>query len=236
MVDFKYHLLTLIAVFLALAVGVIVGTALPGAELVFGEQQSVIEELKVTFEELRNEVSARQAEIELLRREKLAAEEFGRCVLPLLVADRLTGRKIGLIIASPPTPTLAEVRTLLTLAGAEVVFECTPGEQAVAPPERLDAAVLIGPWEARNAEDLTLLRRILTSRGVRMVGAVGKGGDTSLFKEWSIPAVDNIDSASGQAALVALLAGTDGYYGLSPVASDGYFPSVVVEWGKQKGE
>jgi hypothetical protein len=233
-VDFKYHLLTLIAVFLALAVGVVVGTALPGSEMVFGEQQNVIADLRATFDELKSEASARQAELELLRRERLAAEELGRCALPLLVAGRLSGQKVGLVLPSYPASTVAEVRAALALAGAEVVWECAPGEQAAAPPAKVDAAVLIGPWEAKATSHLTLLRRSLRSRGVRVVGAVGKGGDASIFKELGISGVDNIDSPPGQAALVALLAGADGYYGLSPTASDGYLPGVVAEWGKRQ--
>jgi len=232
-IDLKYHLLTLIAVFLALAVGVVVGTVLPGPELVFGEQQTVIADLKATFDELKSEASARQAELELLRREKLAAEELGRCALPLLVAGRLSGKKVGLIVPSYEASIVAEVRSLLTLAGAEVVWECTPYEEAGTPPEKVDAAVFIGPWEGKAVSRLTSLRRALISRGIRVVGAVEKGSEASMFKEWGIPGVDNIDSPPGQAALVALIAGTDGYYGLSPVASDGYLPPKVVEWGKQ---
>lgn len=234
MVDLKYHLLTLIAVFLALAVGIVVGTALPGLELVLGEQQSVIADLKATFDELRSEASARQAELELLRRERLAAEELGRCALPLLVADRLKGQKIGLIVPNYQAAVVAKVKTLLAVAGAEVVWECVPSEQADTPPEKVDAAVLIGPWEAKTIANLTLWRRALKSRGIRVIGAVEKGGDASMFKEWSIPGVDNIDSPPGQAALVALIAGTDGHYGLSPAASDGYLPGVVADWGKPR--
>lgn len=123
-IDLKYHLLTLTAVFLALALGIVIGTSLPGAELVWGQQQSVIADLKATFTELKNEAIAREAELEFLRRQKLAAEELGRLALPLLVQGRLNGSKIGVVALSGTAS--PELEAVLTLAGAEIAWVWCP--------------------------------------------------------------------------------------------------------------
>jgi hypothetical protein len=117
-IDFRYHLVSIIAVFLALAVGLVVGaTALSGPALV-GLQRAEktlsreISELHGDKVALSNQVSADQA--------------FAAAAAPGLLRDLLAGQKVVLILAPTPASTVATgLTTALHQAGAVVTGTVT---------------------------------------------------------------------------------------------------------------
>lgn len=89
MINFRYHVVSLTAVFLALAVGMVLGTAAlngPVTEDLFHETQS----LRQSNGQLRDEVA--KLEDELAR-----GDEFVQDVAPLLLDSRLSGRRVVLV-------------------------------------------------------------------------------------------------------------------------------------------
>jgi hypothetical protein len=118
-IDFRYHLVSLIAVFLAIALGLVIGaTQLSGPVLdnLRGQVTSLQEdkrELEDTTQGLQTQVDGDQA--------------FQSAVAPTLVQDSLTGRSVLFVLASEEvtTDTVEEVTALVTEAGGTVNGQIT---------------------------------------------------------------------------------------------------------------
>lgn len=89
MINFRYHVVSITAVFLALAVGLVLGTAAlngPVTEGLFNETQS----LRKSNGQLRDQVAELEDEV-------AKGDEFVKEVAPQLVGGRLAGRRILLV-------------------------------------------------------------------------------------------------------------------------------------------
>lgn len=118
MIDLRYLGLTLIAVFLALAVGLMTGSALGSPE----RQAAVYEGLRNQFEELRAQNQQVREESEEVRRRLTARDRAMRDLLPLAVRNRLMGSRIGVVLcgAVDERPFWGDLESTLKIAGAEV--------------------------------------------------------------------------------------------------------------------
>ena len=113
MVDFRYHLVSIIAVFLALAVGIVLGTtALNGP---------VLDDLRGNITRLTSDKRTLEGDVNDLRGDVKASDEFAEAVGPGLVRGDLTDRRV-LLVTTPETPTdlVDQLTPLLRTAGAEV--------------------------------------------------------------------------------------------------------------------
>lgn len=113
MIDFRYHLVSIIAVFLALAVGLVVGaTALaPKTEAVLSKLQTDLSRTNASLtkdrQALSNQVSADQI--------------FGKAASPRLLTGLLTGQKAVLVVAPGGSGAVTTgVTAALHQAGAKV--------------------------------------------------------------------------------------------------------------------
>jgi copper transport outer membrane protein MctB len=113
-IDFRYHLVSLIAVFLAIALGLVIGATQLSGPLLDNLQGQVTSlqddkrELEDTTQDLQTQVDGDQA--------------FQSAVAPVLVQGALTGRSVLLVLASEDvtTDTVEEVTALVTEAGGTV--------------------------------------------------------------------------------------------------------------------
>lgn len=64
MFDIRYHIIALVASFLALGIGVLVGSMLGGDEVLVREQKQIIDRLEEDFKYLRQENQQTRKEIE----------------------------------------------------------------------------------------------------------------------------------------------------------------------------
>ena len=97
MIDFRYHLVSLIAVFLAVALGIIIGTTAlndPIAANIEG-QVSALEQDKRNLEDRTQQL---QAQVE-------TADAFDRAVAPALVDGALNGSSVLLIAGNEDVTT-----------------------------------------------------------------------------------------------------------------------------------
>ena len=86
MINLRYHIVSLVAVFLALAIGVVVGsTAL---------KEGTVSVLRATSNRLISESQTERAKNQALEGEVAGYKEFGGAVLPRLVRDRLKGQAV----------------------------------------------------------------------------------------------------------------------------------------------
>ena len=113
MIDFRYHLVSIIAVFLALAVGIVVGTA-----ALNGPIQT---NLNNNLSRVTSEKRGLEDDVSQLRAQVGAADAFALAVGPRLVRGALEDQRV-LLVTTPQTPAdLAERLTpLLEQAGAQV--------------------------------------------------------------------------------------------------------------------
>ncbi len=113
MIDFRYHLVSLVSVFIALAVGIVLGAGPLRGEIASTLQTSV-DSLRTQKEQL--EVERKTAEAGVRNR-----DAFAEAVLPTLVGQRLVGRSV-VVLTLPGSDSAAGegVTTTLQTAGAQV--------------------------------------------------------------------------------------------------------------------
>lgn len=96
-VDIRYHIASLAAVFLALALGILIGTSMISSDAINEQQKKMIEGLEKEFAVLREENKV-NADALMQAQEVIANQQkFNERVLPLLVSGKLEGRKIAVI-------------------------------------------------------------------------------------------------------------------------------------------
>lgn len=114
MFDFRYHALSLTAVFIALAVGLLLGVAIGDAGLVSSADRKIRESLRQDVNRADRRVKDAQADL-------ADADRFQREVYPLLVADQLSGRSVGVVFLGDRENGIAEdVRDALRDTGAQI--------------------------------------------------------------------------------------------------------------------
>lgn len=117
MLDLRYHLVSLVAVFLALAIGMLVGSSFLAG--------SSIEGLKREFAILRTENRIKQANIESLQDRLKKHKDFERASMPLLVNNQLTWRRVAIIQTGDYTEATQSTKVALEAAGAQIVSVTT---------------------------------------------------------------------------------------------------------------
>lgn len=113
MIDFRYHLVSIVAVFLALAVGIVLGsTELRGAALTA---------LDRTSSALSAKLNAADAENSALQQEVNGDRAFAQAAEPVLLAHLLDGQRVVVITApGAPAGVVNGITTALGDAGATV--------------------------------------------------------------------------------------------------------------------
>ena len=113
MIDFRYHLVSIIAVFLALAVGIVLGTA-----ALNGPIQS---NLNNNLSRVTSEKRGLEGDVSELRAQLAAADAFAQSVGPRLVRGTLDEQRV-LLVTTPQTPAdlVERLTPLLEQAGARV--------------------------------------------------------------------------------------------------------------------
>jgi len=116
-INFRYHVVSLTAVFLALAIGLVVGTAALNGP--------VADSLKNQISALNKDNSNKRDQINQYREELNRNQDFATEIAPAYLNGQLTGRKI-VVIALPNTSEYADgVISMLKVAGATVTAKIT---------------------------------------------------------------------------------------------------------------
>ncbi|HMI82203.1 MAG TPA: copper transporter [Solirubrobacterales bacterium] len=110
----RYHAASLIAVFLALAVGILVGAEF-GGDALTDTRRNLEQSLVGNLQDARSR--ADELSDELSR-----ADEFGERVYPVLTRDRLEGRRLAIVaLGGLPSDLAGEVEEALEPTGAKLV-------------------------------------------------------------------------------------------------------------------
>jgi len=116
MFDYRYHALSLAAVLLALAVGVVVGVAIGDSNLVSSAKSGIVHDLS-------SEVNAAQRQTGQLRIQLSGEEAFANDLYPIAVHGLLTARSIGLVFLGGASDRVdGLVRNAVTQAGGDLAM------------------------------------------------------------------------------------------------------------------
>lgn len=280
----RYHVASLAAVFLALAVGILIGSEV-GGDLLNSTRQDLERSLTEDLDASRDEVRS-------LRDRLDQADEFGAAILPGVVGGRLERARIGLVgFGTLPGDVVGPVEESLRAAGATLAatgsvrnppdrkalaaslkgtrfsqvdrrgkalsrYGRTIGRQlvtggpvlAATTPElftessgrfgRLDGVVLYRDDEAEPGGGSGRLDRAIlaglgqTKAELAAVDLTGADGSAlSDFREANISTVDSVDLYSGRVALIYVLDGATGSFGVSDQA-DRLLPQPLIPPGR----
>jgi hypothetical protein len=121
MINFRYHVVSLTAVFLALAIGLVVGTAALNGP--------VADNLQGQITALNKDNSNKRDQINQYRDEINRSQDFATELAPTLLNGKLAGRKL-LVLALPNTDKYADgVISMLNVAGATVTAKVTVNDK-----------------------------------------------------------------------------------------------------------
>lgn len=114
MISFRYHIVTVVAVFLAFGLGLLAGSSF-GQPALIGQLRERTEGQLETIGELRREIGGLQGELVDLR-------AFAEAAAPALIEDRLTGYR-AIVVSHAGVASIVEgrARAALELAGVEVL-------------------------------------------------------------------------------------------------------------------
>lgn len=173
-IDFRYHIASLVAVFLALGIGILVGSALLGNDVMDEQQERLIDSLQKEFTVLREQNREAAAQLLVFQEENGVYEEFSNQVFPLLVAKRLNGKRVAVVETNKPAAH-GELTAALHLAGAEVTsFTSVIGDLAEPALFEQMVAYLQENHQVTAAGTADIARQIakalITGEGVDFVG------------------------------------------------------------------
>ncbi|MBG0567622.1 copper transporter [Actinoplanes aureus] len=112
MINFRYHVVSLTAVFLALAIGLVVGTAALNGP--------VSENLRNNLNALKKDNDLKRDQVQQARDELSRNQEFAREMAPYGLAGRLAGRKVAVVTLPEAGDAADGVVEMLNVAGATV--------------------------------------------------------------------------------------------------------------------
>jgi len=157
--DFRYHALSLAAVFLALVVGLLLGVAIGDKELVSSAQRDLRSSLRADVRQADQERDEAQARLREQR-------QFADDAYPILTNDQLRGRRIGLVVLGNDDRAPDLIRRALEPTGADLSLVAVVREnvdlEALAERAR-------DTRYAKLAEDPELLDDLGRRAGIQMV-------------------------------------------------------------------
>jgi len=176
MFDFRYHAISLAAVLIALALGVLLGVAIGDSNLVSSAKNGVVHTLQEQLDEAGRQSAGLQ--------QRLGEQETAaRGLYPLAVHELLSGRSIGLVFLGGTSDQVdALVRTAVTAAGGNL-------DSVVAIREPFDLQGLgrgaSGTRYAALAAEPGLVGRFGLVMGRELVSGVGQSAGGLLSRERS---------------------------------------------------
>jgi Copper transport outer membrane protein, MctB len=188
-INFRYHVVSIVAVFLALAIGIVLGsTELRG---------TAFNALTRTSNTLNNELNAKKAQVSALNQLVNADEAFAQAAEPQLLHGLLAGQRVVLVSApGAPGPVVSGLTSALRLAGATVTG------QVSLQPKLLDAS-------QSNQNFLAQLAVQLSPAGAQPASGTGLQqaakllGSAILTKSSAAGSATNTTPTSGQAVLAS---------------------------------
>lgn len=155
MVDIRYHLATIVGLFLALGLGMLIGMQLAEEGMLAEEQQRLAERIEEGLERMRAENRRLTQDVTQLREQLQAERQFVELTFGALFDGALSGQRLAVYGADMERPAVERLLAVLKSAGADVdVYQqpLPPEQDALTRPYVLvwspawGAPVNLGPW------------------------------------------------------------------------------------------
>lgn len=121
MLNLKYHIVSLVAVFSALGLGIFIGSNLVGDDVLAEQQQQLVTRLEEEFNLLREQNKDTQNELVVFQDANNNYRLFCEQVSPLIIENKLAGESVAVIQMNSSVATDQVVKTLQD-AGAKVPY------------------------------------------------------------------------------------------------------------------
>jgi len=144
LIDIRWHLLSIIGVFLALGIGMLIGTQIAQSGALEAEQLRLAERLEASLTSLRSENRSLREEVNSVRGELAQERAFADLVLGSLASGALQGMTIDVYVPYGQEATVERLLRLLTEAGAQARL------LAEAPPAELAGSAAVVFWGGRG--------------------------------------------------------------------------------------
>lgn len=145
LIDYRQHILTLVAIFLALGLGVLIGGAIFTDESISRNQEELVDRLEKDFSTLRGENRKLAEDLNLLRANLETERKFADWILPWAIQDRLEGESFALVSQEAIDKRVSrQFSDLLQQSGAKVVAELSVKPKLLADGRPEDFQVLAG--------------------------------------------------------------------------------------------
>jgi hypothetical protein len=211
----RYHAASLVAVFIALAVGILIGIGLAD-DVVSGASEEI-------ESSLRDDLDEAEARIDQLESQLEREQQFSFRAFPAVVSGRLNGSSVAIIgVGELPDETLSDVEAALEPAGARVSAEAV----IEVPTDAEALAAAAGPKYSGARRGGSALTRLGEDLGASMAGGsrLLESVSPELFSRFSgrladvdrvvivptdLSEVEGTDAADAQALVGGILAGVD---------------------------
>lgn len=162
MFDFRYHVTSLAAVFIALVIGILVGVAISGRSLIRDTERRVLEN---DIAELQQQLSDAERQVE----QQNALEEYSRVTYPAVMAGRLADRRVGVVYVGSAEGEVA--------AGIQETIDRADGVQGM---RALQVPIATGEL-LRRVADVADAPRTVEDLGRSLARELVDGGETPLW-------------------------------------------------------
>lgn len=96
-INFKYHIASLMAVFMALAVGILIGSVLPGDNALLNQQEQLSDNIETQLDLLKKNNEQMKVVSSGLELENNSLKQFGSQIIIPLVDQKLQGKNVAII-------------------------------------------------------------------------------------------------------------------------------------------
>ena len=229
MFDFRYHVASLAAVFLALIIGILVGVGIADRGLVDKANTRLLEQ---RVAHLRSQLDQASKHNQFSAREQAAAEEYINDTYPVLVRDRLKGHRIAVVFIGKVDAELSSAiqRSVGDSGGVQIRLRAL---KMPVDDKGLDAKLSAQPGD-RQYVGKAKLQQLGTDLAAELIS----GGETPLWNTLSDSLVDYQEGGAKQPVQGVVVVRTappqrDGtsrfLFGLYQGLSTGGVPAVGVE-------
>lgn len=193
MIDIRYHIYSLAAVFFALAVGIVIGTSFAKRTPITGTERSTIARYENSMRILKREIDMAAGDAAKKAEVAKNCEEFCRVVLPTVAKDRLAWRNVAIVQTGDYDELSGNVKLALELAGAHVNSVTDINRSFPFDDDAKITAVLINcgitppgdPKEARNKIFSVIANLLYTGENRQLLSKLEESGIAKFTGEYS---------------------------------------------------
>lgn len=203
MYNLRYHVASLVAVFLALAVGLLLGTVVAERGMLTDRSTALVEDLRRRFDE----ITATNAE---LRQGLERDRAFAEAVQPLLLEGVLDGKTVAIVVGTGRVDGLGAAQDALSAAGASsvVVSVMRPGLALDDAARQALAGYFASHGETVPDDEDAFVEKIASALAAEW-RRPGARELTTLLAEQGLLQTDGLTEQSTVDAVVVMAAGTN---------------------------